>query len=84
MARQIVTAFGPSENNQACRLLLEKAICDIGHEDDNDYAIEQEARMIGERKAFLAWWLYLQIWMWMVNVGLFGLVILMVVLSCFF
>ncbi|KAJ8448738.1 hypothetical protein Cgig2_011359 [Carnegiea gigantea] len=38
MARQIATAFGPCGNNRDYLFLLEKAMHDIGHEDD--YVIE--------------------------------------------
>ncbi|OIV97781.1 hypothetical protein TanjilG_12538 [Lupinus angustifolius] len=44
MARQIATAHGPFGNNRDYLLLLEKAMSDIGHEDDYVIVLANEVR----------------------------------------
>ncbi|KAJ9537417.1 hypothetical protein OSB04_030150 [Centaurea solstitialis] len=44
MARQIATAFGPCGNNRDYVFLLEKAMFDIGHEDDMVIELANEVR----------------------------------------
>ncbi|KAJ8758580.1 hypothetical protein K2173_000301 [Erythroxylum novogranatense] len=44
MARQIATAFGPCGNNRDYLFLLEKAMYDIGHEDDMVIELANEVR----------------------------------------
>lgn len=44
MARQIATAFGPCGNNRDYLFLLEKALFDIGHEDDYVIELANEVR----------------------------------------
>ncbi|KAI4316187.1 hypothetical protein L6164_024191 [Bauhinia variegata] len=44
MARQIATAFGPCGNNRDYLFLLEKAMYDIGHEDDYVIELANEVR----------------------------------------
>ncbi|GFQ03692.1 putative glutathione-specific gamma-glutamylcyclotransferase 2 [Phtheirospermum japonicum] len=46
MARQIATAFGPCGNNRDYLFLLEKAMFDIGHEDDYIIELANEVRKI--------------------------------------
>ncbi|KAE9587018.1 putative glutathione-specific gamma-glutamylcyclotransferase, gamma-glutamyl cyclotransferase [Lupinus albus] len=44
MARQIATAYGPCGNNRDYLFLLEKAMYDIGHEDDYVIELANEVR----------------------------------------
>ncbi|KAK6116954.1 hypothetical protein DH2020_049329 [Rehmannia glutinosa] len=46
MARQIATAFGPCGNNREYLFLLEKAMFDIGHEDDYVIELANEVRKV--------------------------------------
>ncbi|KAK4389054.1 Gamma-glutamylcyclotransferase 2-1 [Sesamum angolense] len=46
MARQIATAFGPCGNNREYLFLLEKALFDIGHEDDYVIELANEVRKV--------------------------------------
>ncbi|KAK4486250.1 hypothetical protein RD792_008920 [Penstemon davidsonii] len=46
MARQIATAFGPCGNNRDYIFLLEKALFDIGHEDDYVIELANEVRKV--------------------------------------
>lgn len=46
MARQIATAFGPCGNNREYLFLLEKAMYDIGHEDDYVIELANEVRKV--------------------------------------
>lgn len=46
MARQIATAFGPCGNNRDYIFLLEKAMYDIGHEDDYIIELANEVRKV--------------------------------------
>ncbi|XP_076922850.1 gamma-glutamylcyclotransferase 2-1-like [Bidens hawaiensis] len=46
MARQIATAFGPCGNNRDYIFLLEKAMFDIGHEDDMVIELANEVRKV--------------------------------------
>ncbi|MED6207248.1 Gamma-glutamylcyclotransferase 2-1 [Stylosanthes scabra] len=46
MARQIATAFGPCGNNRDYLFLLEKAMYDIGHEDDYVIELANEVRKV--------------------------------------
>lgn len=46
MARQIATAFGPCGNNRDYLFLLEKAMFDIGHEDDLVIELANEVRKV--------------------------------------
>lgn len=46
MARQIATAFGPCGNNRDYVFLLEKAMFDIGHEDDMVIELANEVRKV--------------------------------------
>ncbi|KAL3645842.1 Gamma-glutamylcyclotransferase 2-1 [Castilleja foliolosa] len=46
MARQIATAFGPFGNNRDYLFLLEKAMFDIGHEDDYIIELANEVRKV--------------------------------------
>lgn len=46
MARQIATAFGPCGNNREYLFLLEKAMYDIGHEDDYVIELANEVRIV--------------------------------------
>jgi len=46
MARQIATAFGPCGNNRDYIFLLEKAMYDIGHEDDFVKELANEVRKV--------------------------------------
>ncbi|KAL6547636.1 Gamma-glutamylcyclotransferase 2-1 [Orobanche hederae] len=46
MARQIATAFGPCGNNRDYLFLLEKAMFDIGHEDDYIIELANEVRKV--------------------------------------
>ncbi|KAK4427625.1 Gamma-glutamylcyclotransferase 2-2 [Sesamum alatum] len=46
MARQIATAFGPCGNNRDYLFLLEKAMFDIGHEDDYVIELANEVRKV--------------------------------------
>ncbi|KAI3505523.1 hypothetical protein L1887_27654 [Cichorium endivia] len=49
MARQIATAFGPCGNNRDYIFLLEKAMFDIGHEDDMVIELANEVRKVLEK-----------------------------------
>ncbi|TQE00585.1 hypothetical protein C1H46_013829 [Malus baccata] len=46
MARQIATAFGPCVNNRDYLFLLEKAMFDIGHEEDHVIELANEVRKV--------------------------------------
>ncbi|TQD86787.1 hypothetical protein C1H46_027660 [Malus baccata] len=46
MARQIATAFGPCGNNRDYLFLLEKAMFDIGHEEDYVIELANEVRKV--------------------------------------
>ncbi|CAA3008320.1 glutathione-specific gamma-glutamylcyclotransferase 2 [Olea europaea subsp. europaea] len=46
MARQITTAFGPYGNNRDYIFLMEKALFDIGHEDDYIIDLANEVRKV--------------------------------------
>ncbi|XP_076935850.1 gamma-glutamylcyclotransferase 2-1-like [Bidens hawaiensis] len=46
MARQIATAFGPCGNNRDYIFVLEKAMFDIGHEDDMVIELANEVRKV--------------------------------------
>ncbi|KAK4490888.1 hypothetical protein RD792_001603 [Penstemon davidsonii] len=46
MARQIATAHGPCGNNRDYLFLLEKALFDIGHEDDSIIELANEVRKV--------------------------------------
>ncbi|KAG8381980.1 hypothetical protein BUALT_Bualt05G0028900 [Buddleja alternifolia] len=46
MARQIATAFGPCGNNRDYLFCLEKAMFDIGHEDDYVIELANEVRKV--------------------------------------
>ncbi|CAJ1973829.1 unnamed protein product [Sphenostylis stenocarpa] len=46
MARQIATAYGPCGNNRDYLFLLEKAMYDIGHEDDLVIELANEVRKV--------------------------------------
>lgn len=46
MARQIATASGPCGNNRDYIFLLEKAMYDIGHEDDMVLELANEVRKV--------------------------------------
>ncbi|KAL5706661.1 Gamma-glutamylcyclotransferase 2-1 [Ranunculus cassubicifolius] len=46
MASQIATAFGPCGNNRDYLFLLEKALFDIGHEDDSIIELANEVRKV--------------------------------------
>ncbi|XVF35769.1 hypothetical protein REPUB_Repub18cG0174500 [Reevesia pubescens] len=46
MARQIATAVGPCGNNRDYLFLLEKAMFDIGHEDDKVIELANEVRRV--------------------------------------
>ncbi|XP_057985506.1 gamma-glutamylcyclotransferase 2-1 isoform X1 [Hevea brasiliensis] len=46
MARQIATAYGPCGNNRDYLFLLEKAMYDIGHEDDMVIGLANEVRKV--------------------------------------
>ncbi|KAK2982882.1 hypothetical protein RJ640_003538, partial [Escallonia rubra] len=46
MARQIATAFGPCGNNRDYIFLLEKAMFDMGHEDDMVIELANEVRKV--------------------------------------
>ncbi|CAK9146879.1 unnamed protein product [Ilex paraguariensis] len=46
MAKQIATAFGPCGNNRDYIFLLEKAMFDIGHEDDYVIKLANEVRKV--------------------------------------
>ncbi|RYR33427.1 hypothetical protein Ahy_A10g048014 isoform A [Arachis hypogaea] len=46
MARQIATAYGPCGNNRDYLFLLEKAMYDIGHEDDYVIELANEVRKV--------------------------------------
>ncbi|PIN02595.1 putative cation transporter [Handroanthus impetiginosus] len=46
MARQIATAFGPCGNNREYLFSLQKALVDIGHEDDNISELANEVRKV--------------------------------------
>ncbi|GER28172.1 cation transport protein chaC [Striga asiatica] len=46
MARQIATAFGPFGNNKDYLFLLEKAMFDIGHEDDYIVELADKVRKV--------------------------------------
>ncbi|KAG8375329.1 hypothetical protein BUALT_Bualt10G0088900 [Buddleja alternifolia] len=46
MARQIATAIGPCGNNRDYLFLLEKALFDIGHEDDYVIELANEVRKV--------------------------------------
>lgn len=46
MARQIATASGPCGNNRDYLFLLEKALFDIGHEDDHIIELANEVRKV--------------------------------------
>lgn len=48
MARQIATAFGPCGNNRDYLFKLEKAMFDIGHEDDMVIELANEVRKVLE------------------------------------
>ncbi|XP_075484631.1 gamma-glutamylcyclotransferase 2-1-like isoform X1 [Primulina tabacum] len=46
MAKQIATAFGPCGNNRDYLFKLEKALFDIGHEDDSIIELANEVRKV--------------------------------------
>ncbi|KAJ6836478.1 gamma-glutamylcyclotransferase 2-2-like [Iris pallida] len=51
MARQIATATGPCGNNRQYLFLLEKALFDIGHEDDYVIKLANEVRRVLKKAA---------------------------------